>query len=140
MTSKYQALPKGVSENRFDAAIKKFQAALGADQVLTSADHLRPYTKVMMSVPDARHQPSAVVTATSVEQTDTFLVTITDGYGGSAAVPVSTVKVLAALRLPAASTTEALTTWVPAVFRAAGQGSVHWLPCHTKPARGSVET
>jgi 4-cresol dehydrogenase (hydroxylating) len=68
MKSKYQALPKGVSENRFDAAIKKFQAALGADQVLTSADHLRPYTKVMMSVPDARHQPSAVVTATSVEQ------------------------------------------------------------------------
>lgn len=68
MKSKYQALPKGVSENRFDAAIKKFQAALGADQVLTSADHLRPYTKVMMAVPDARHQPSAVVTATSVEQ------------------------------------------------------------------------
>ena len=68
MTSKYQALPKGVSENRFDAAIKKFQAALGADQVMTSAEHLRPYTKVMMSVPDARHQPSAVVTATSVEQ------------------------------------------------------------------------
>ena len=68
MKSKYLALAKGVSENRFDAAIKKFQAALGADQVLTSADHLRPYTKVMMSVPDARHQPSAVVTATSAEQ------------------------------------------------------------------------
>ena len=68
MTSKYQALPKGVSENRFDAAIKKFQAALGADQVMTSAEHVRPYTKVMMSVPTEQHVPSAVVTATSVEQ------------------------------------------------------------------------
>ena len=39
MKSKYMAPPRGVSENRFDAAIKKFQAALGADQVLTSAEH-----------------------------------------------------------------------------------------------------
>jgi 4-cresol dehydrogenase (hydroxylating) len=62
------ALPKGVSENRFDAAIKKFQAALGADQVLTSAEHLTPYTKVMMAVETAKHVPSAVLTATSVEQ------------------------------------------------------------------------
>ncbi len=68
MKSKYMALPKGVSENRFDAAIKKFQAALGADQVLTSAEHLTPYTKVMMAVETAKHVPSAVLTATSVEQ------------------------------------------------------------------------
>ncbi len=68
MKSKYMALPKGVSENRFDAAIKKFQAALGADQVLTSVEHLTPYTKVMMAVETAKHTPSAVLTATSVEQ------------------------------------------------------------------------
>jgi len=66
--SKYQALPKGISEARFDAAIKKFTAALGADQVLTSAEHITPYTKVMMAVDAARHTPSAVVMATSVEQ------------------------------------------------------------------------
>lgn len=66
--SKYLALPKGVSENRFDAAIAKFKAALGADQVQTSEEHLRPYTKVMMAVDAAKHTPSAVVMATTVEQ------------------------------------------------------------------------
>lgn len=66
--SKYLALPKGLSEARFDAAIKKFSAALGVEQVLTSAEHLAPYTKVMMAVDAARHTPSAVVMATSVEQ------------------------------------------------------------------------
>jgi len=66
--SKYLALPKGVSETRFDAAIAKFKAALGQDQVLTSEEHLRPYTKVMMAVDTDKHVPSAIVTATSVEQ------------------------------------------------------------------------
>ena len=66
--SKYLALPKGLSEARFDAAVAKFKAALGQDQVLTSEEHLRPYTKVMMSVDAEKHTPSAVVTATSVEQ------------------------------------------------------------------------
>lgn len=37
---------------------------------------------------DARHA-AAALTATTVEQTDTFIVTITDGYGGTAAVPVT---------------------------------------------------
>lgn len=66
--SKYLALPKGLSEARFDAAVAKFKAALGQDQVLTSEEHLRPYTKVMMAVDAEKHTPSAVVTATSVEQ------------------------------------------------------------------------
>ncbi|CAM5794559.1 FAD-binding oxidoreductase [Ottowia pentelensis] len=66
--SKFLALPKGVSEARFEAAIRKFQAALGADQVLTSAEHLTPYTKVMMAVDSANHTPSAVVLAKTVEQ------------------------------------------------------------------------
>ena len=68
MASKYLALPKGVTEARFDAAIKKFTAALGKDNVLTSAEHLQPYTKVMMAVDAAKHTPSAVVMATSVEE------------------------------------------------------------------------
>lgn len=68
MNSKYLALPKGVSEAQFDAAIGKFAAALGADQVLTSAEHLTPYTKIMMAVDTAEHTPSAVLLATSVEQ------------------------------------------------------------------------
>jgi 4-cresol dehydrogenase (hydroxylating) len=66
--SKYLALPKGLSEARFDAAVAKFKAALGQDQVLTSEEHLRPYTKVMMAVDAEKHTPSAVVTATSLEQ------------------------------------------------------------------------
>ena len=66
--SKYLALPKGLSEARFDAAVAKFKAALGQEQVLTSEEHLRPYTKVMMAVDAEKHTPSAVVTATSVEQ------------------------------------------------------------------------
>ena len=71
--SKYLALPKGVSENRFDAAIKKFTAAVGAGHVLTSAEHLTPYTKVMMAVETAQHTPSAVVMATSVEEVQAVL-------------------------------------------------------------------
>ncbi|MDC7705537.1 FAD-binding oxidoreductase [Vogesella indigofera] len=68
MASKYLALPKGVSEARFDAAIKKFTAALGKDNVLTSGEHLQPYTKVMMAVETEKHVPSAIVMATTVEQ------------------------------------------------------------------------
>lgn len=67
-SSKYMALPKGVSEARFDEAIKKFQAALGAEHVLTSLEHIKPYNKIMMAVPDEQHTPSAVLMATSVEQ------------------------------------------------------------------------
>ena len=68
MTSKYMALPQGMSENQFDAAIARFQAALGAENVLIDGDVVRPYNKVMMAVPSEEHTPSAVVTATTVEQ------------------------------------------------------------------------
>ena len=68
MTSKYMALPKGMSESSFDAAIAQFQKALGAENVMIKDELVRPYTKVMMAVPTEEHTPSAVVTATTVEQ------------------------------------------------------------------------
>ena len=66
MASKYIALPKGVSEETFDAAVKEFRGVLGESNVLTSADQLAPYTKVMMPVAEENHQPSAAHLATTV--------------------------------------------------------------------------
>ncbi len=68
MASKYIALPKRVSEETFDAAVKEFRAVLGEANVLTKAEQLAPYSKVMMPVPDANHTPSAAILATTVEQ------------------------------------------------------------------------
>ncbi|MBN9127510.1 MAG: FAD-dependent oxidoreductase, partial [Nitrosospira sp.] len=68
MADKYIALPKGVSEKLFDAAIKEFRSVLGEAAVLTSAAQLAPYIKTMMPVPDSEHVPSAALMATTVEQ------------------------------------------------------------------------
>src|SRR5687768_6130831 len=68
MTSIYIALPKGVSEKAFDAAISSFRSVLGDTAVLISAEQLAPYIKTMMPVPDAEHTPSAALLATTVEQ------------------------------------------------------------------------
>src|SRR5512145_1343946 len=75
MGSKYVALPKGVSEQTFAAAVKEFRRVLGVANVLTDADHLAPYTKVMMPVPEANHTPSAAIMATTVEQIQQILKT-----------------------------------------------------------------
>jgi len=53
MASQYIALPKGVSEKNFDAAIRDFRKVLGETSVLTSAEQLAPYIKTMMPVPDS---------------------------------------------------------------------------------------
>ncbi|MCS6302924.1 MAG: FAD-binding oxidoreductase [Nitrospira sp.] len=68
MASKYIALPKGVSEKSFDAAVKEFRRVLGEAHVLVKAEQLAPYTKTMMPVPDADHTASAAIMATTVEQ------------------------------------------------------------------------
>jgi len=68
MASKYIALPKGISETTFDAAVKDFRRVLGEANVLTSAYQLAPYTKIMMPVPEANHTPSAAILATTVGQ------------------------------------------------------------------------
>lgn len=61
-------LPKGVELAQFRLALEKFTALLGAENVLLEKAQIQPYTKVMMSVSDAEHTPSAVVSATTVEQ------------------------------------------------------------------------
>ena len=66
--SKYIALPKGVSEANFDKAIAEFKKILGAENVLTSAEHVAPYRKTMMPVADDAHAPSAALVATEVAQ------------------------------------------------------------------------
>ncbi|HHX6241982.1 TPA: 4-cresol dehydrogenase, partial [Pseudomonas aeruginosa] len=61
-------LPRGVDAANFQQAIGKFRKLLGGENVLTRDDQLIPYNKIMMAVDNAEHAPSAVVTATSVEQ------------------------------------------------------------------------
>src|SRR5690606_31575658 len=61
-------LPRGVVQAEFDQAVAKFRALLGDENVLVAADQLLPYNKIMMSVENAAHAPSAAVTATTVEQ------------------------------------------------------------------------
>jgi 4-cresol dehydrogenase (hydroxylating) flavoprotein subunit len=73
MAGKYLALPKGVSEPTFDTAIQAFRNIVGAGHVLITPEHLAPYTKVMMPVPDADHTPSAAILATTVEQIQNIL-------------------------------------------------------------------
>lgn len=66
--SKYLALPKGVSEKTFDAAIREFREILGEQYVVADGDQLSPYRKIMLSVPDDNHAPSAAIMPRSVEQ------------------------------------------------------------------------
>lgn len=68
MADKYVALPKGRSERDLDTALRKFTAILGEPYVLTKAEHLAPYMKVMMAVDEKQHAPSAVLLASTVEE------------------------------------------------------------------------
>ncbi len=61
-------LPKGVTQANFDKAVGKFRALLGDENVLVEQSQLVPYNKIMMSVENAAHAPSAALTATTVEQ------------------------------------------------------------------------
>ncbi|MDX9687180.1 FAD-binding oxidoreductase [Halopseudomonas formosensis] len=61
-------LPRGVTQQEFNAAVEKFRALLGNENVLVEQQQLVPYNKIMMSVENAAHAPSAAVTATTVEQ------------------------------------------------------------------------
>ena len=64
----FEILPAGVSQENFAKAVARFEAVLGADNVLTGAERLAPYTKTMMPVDDDQYKASAVVQATTVEQ------------------------------------------------------------------------
>ncbi len=68
MPSKYLAMPKGVTEEALDAAIAEFRHLLGDDAVLTTAEQLASYAKIMMPVPEAEHVPAAAIMATTVPQ------------------------------------------------------------------------
>jgi len=73
VASAFIALPKGVSEKSFSAAIAELRRIVGSESVLVSAEQLAPYVKTMMPVPDADHTPSAALLATSVEQIQQIL-------------------------------------------------------------------
>jgi 4-cresol dehydrogenase (hydroxylating) flavoprotein subunit len=68
MSSKYVALPKGVSEKTFDAAIKEYQAILGEQNVITQEEFLVSYNKIMIPDEDEHHTPSAAICPSSVEE------------------------------------------------------------------------
>ena len=61
-------LPQGVTQENFSKAVEQFRALLGNDNVLVEEQQLVPYGKIMMSVENAAHAPSAALTATTVEQ------------------------------------------------------------------------
>jgi 4-cresol dehydrogenase (hydroxylating) len=68
MASRFLALPKGVTEESFAAAVAEFEGVVGKGSVLVTAEQLAPYIKTMLPVPDSEHTPSAALLATTVEQ------------------------------------------------------------------------
>jgi 4-cresol dehydrogenase (hydroxylating) len=61
-------LPRGVTRQAFNQGLAKFRALLGEENVLSKPEQMAPYNKIMMSADNADHAPSAVLTATTVEQ------------------------------------------------------------------------
>jgi 4-cresol dehydrogenase (hydroxylating) flavoprotein subunit len=68
MSTKYVALPKGVSEKDFDAAIAEYRVILGDQNVFTDEAHLVSYNKIMIPDSDANHTPSAAICPASTEE------------------------------------------------------------------------
>lgn len=66
-------LPPGLSRDRFSEALAEYRSALGADGVIVELDRLVSYTKIMMPVDEALHQPAGVLVATTVEQVQQVL-------------------------------------------------------------------
>ena len=71
--SKYLALPKGVSEKDFDAAVKEWRGILGEENVFISSEDVMPYTKIMMAKKNEEHMPSGVLVPHSVEEIQAIL-------------------------------------------------------------------
>ena len=67
-TDNNQILPLNVDRKDFDKALDAFRKLLGEENVLVEDSKLTPYRKIMMSVDNAEHAPSAVITASSVEE------------------------------------------------------------------------
>lgn len=66
-------LPAGVSATDMASAIAEFVAILGPQNVLTDADHIAPYTKVMIAESEDLHRPSAVLYAREVGEIQKIL-------------------------------------------------------------------
>lgn len=66
-------LPPGVSKAQFTKALAEYRAALGSEKVIVELDRLMSYTKIMMPVDEALHQPSGVLIATTVEEVQKVL-------------------------------------------------------------------
>jgi 4-cresol dehydrogenase (hydroxylating) len=64
----YLALPKGVSEADFSAALDEYRAILGAENVYVDESHLAAYNKIMIPDSNENHMPSAAISPASVEQ------------------------------------------------------------------------
>ncbi|WP_222868176.1 FAD-dependent oxidoreductase [Saccharophagus sp. K07] len=61
-------LPRKVTEANFNKAVGKFRELLGEENVLLKNEQIAPYMKVMMPKAEAEFAPSAVISATTVEQ------------------------------------------------------------------------
>ena len=68
MGSKRTPLPKGVAAATFEQALTELKKILGNENVLLDDEHLAPYSKIMMPVPEEQHAPSAAIMPGSVEQ------------------------------------------------------------------------
>ncbi len=68
MPHDFVALPEGLSAERFAAAIDRFRAVIGDRHVITGADLIAPYAKIMIPEQDDRHLPSGALLPETVEQ------------------------------------------------------------------------
>jgi 4-cresol dehydrogenase (hydroxylating) len=66
-------LPPGVSKAKFVQALGEFRAILGESNVLVDLDRLVSYTKIMIPDETAKHQPSGVLSASTVEEIQRIL-------------------------------------------------------------------
>lgn len=68
MAKKLTALPKNVSVETMNKAIKEFVKILGEENVLIGDEEMVPYKKIMMAVPIEEHMPSLALQASTKEQ------------------------------------------------------------------------
>ena len=66
--SRFVALPKGVTEEKFAKAIGEYRRLLGEERVRTDPASLHSYTKVMFPESEELHTPSAALYPTTVKE------------------------------------------------------------------------
>ncbi|WP_345984540.1 FAD-binding oxidoreductase [Sulfurimonas sp. HSL-1656] len=68
MSKKLTAMPKNVSHETMQKAIKAFVKIVGKENVLIGDEEMLPYEKIMMAVPIEEHMPALAVQASTKEQ------------------------------------------------------------------------